>query len=150
MSQYSFRPVRSKAAYQLMSQGWIPRLPSIAEKTRGFFIKQASYQVFRAKRLIRSRLWPTGSTGWGTGRPVSLVRSRSGRGRHKNLLSLPIASSSRSSLTLCPVEVRSRSGRSPVEATVTCYALNAPTASDPVDPLLVRSRLLSAVFVSRA
>ncbi|RVX03876.1 hypothetical protein CK203_021776 [Vitis vinifera] len=46
MSQYSFRPVRSKAAYQLMSQGWIPRLPSIAEKTRGFFIKQASYQVW--------------------------------------------------------------------------------------------------------
>ncbi|RVW71171.1 Retrovirus-related Pol polyprotein from transposon RE1 [Vitis vinifera] len=99
-----------------------------------------------AKRLIRSRLWPTGSTGWGTGRPVSLVLSRSGRGRHKNLLSLPVVSSSRSSLTPCPVEVRSKS----VEATVTCYALNAPTASDPVDPLLVRSRLLSVVFVSRA
>ncbi|RVW70631.1 hypothetical protein CK203_056516 [Vitis vinifera] len=109
-----------------------------------------SSALILAKRLIRSRLWPTGSTGWGTGQPVSLVRSRSGRGRHKNLLSLPVASSSRSSLTPCPVEVRSRSGRSPVEATITCYALNAPTASDPVDPLLVRSRLLSAVFVSRA
>ena len=67
----------------------------------------------------------------------------------------------------CPVEVRSREAQKPslspssflfpiephpcpVEATVTCHALNALTASDPVDPLLVRSRLLSAVFVSRA
>ncbi|KAL6312279.1 hypothetical protein AAG906_016387 [Vitis piasezkii] len=60
-------------------------------------------------------------------RPVPLVRSRSGRGGAKHTLS-----------------------QYPVEATVTCYALNAPTASDPVDPLLVRSRLLSADFVSRA
>ena len=51
---------------------------------------------------------------------------------------------------LLPVEVRSMINRGPVEATVTCHALNAPTAGDPVDLLLVRSRLLSAVFVSRA
>ena len=35
---------------------------------------------------------------------------------------------------LFPVEVRSRTGRGPVEVTVTCHALNAPTASEPVDP----------------
>ena len=56
MSQYSFRPVRSKAAYQLMSQGWIPRLPSIAEKTRGFFIKQASYQVWNMEGWVYPNL----------------------------------------------------------------------------------------------
>ncbi|RVW94821.1 hypothetical protein CK203_034545 [Vitis vinifera] len=60
--------------------------------------------VFKAKRLIRSRLWPIGSTGWETGRPVSLVRSREAQ---KPSLSLPVASSSRPSPTL----VRSRSDR---------------------------------------
>ena len=35
---------------------------------------------------------------------------------------------------LLPVEVRSMINRGPVEATVTCHALNAPTASEPVDP----------------
>ena len=35
---------------------------------------------------------------------------------------------------LFPVEVQSRSSRGPVEATVTCHALNALTASEPVDP----------------
>ena len=35
---------------------------------------------------------------------------------------------------LLPVDVRSRTGRGPVEATVTCHALNAPTASEPVNP----------------
>ena len=34
-----------------------------------------------------------------------------------------------------PIEVvRSRIGQGLVEATVTCHALNAPTASEPVDP----------------
>ena len=33
---------------------------------------------------------------------------------------------------------------------LTYYAINAPTASDPVNPLLVWSRLLSTVFVSRS
>ena len=35
---------------------------------------------------------------------------------------------------LFPVDVRSRTSRGPVEATVTCHVLNAPTASEPVDP----------------
>ena len=34
---------------------------------------------------------------------------------------------------LFPIEVQSRTGWGPVEATVTCQALNAPTASEPVD-----------------
>ncbi|RVW28788.1 hypothetical protein CK203_108262 [Vitis vinifera] len=93
-----------------------------------FEVEGQELKVFGAKRLNWLRLWPTDSTGLNR-RPVSLVRSRSGRGRHKNLLSLLVAFSSRSSLTL----VRSRSCRGPVEATITCHALNAPTASDPVD-----------------
>ena len=38
----------------------------------------------------------------------------------------------------------------PVEATVTYQALNAPTASEPVDPQLDRTRLHFSVFDSRA
>ena len=107
-------------------------------KRIGFLGQKAHPVVAMANRFNR-----LGNRSTGFPCPVE-VRSR----ETKNFLSLPVASSSRSSLTLCPVEVRSMSGRSPVEATVTCYALNAPTASDPVDPLLVRSRLLSVVFVS--
>ena len=35
---------------------------------------------------------------------------------------------------ILPIEVRSRTGRGSVEATVTYQALNSPTASEPVDP----------------
>ena len=63
------------------------------------------------------------STSWGTGRPADVVRSR----KVKNLLFsvevIPL-----------PVEVRSSTSQGPIEATVTCHALNAPTASEPVDP----------------
>ena len=41
-------------------------------------------------------------------------------------------------------------GRYPVEAMVTCKALNAPTASELVDPQLDRTRLPFVVFDSRA
>ena len=73
-----------------------------------------------------------GSTDRGYGQPVNRLRNQStGCGRPvedrsreiKNLISLPIASSS-----------RSRSGRGLVEATVTCHVLNALTASEPIDP----------------
>ena len=50
---------------------------------------------------------------WSSSRGPIKVRSMTGRGS---------------------VEVRSRTGRGPVEATVTCHALNAPTASEPVNP----------------
>ncbi|KAL6333580.1 hypothetical protein AAG906_028765 [Vitis piasezkii] len=42
--------------------------------------------------LSLSSLWPTDSIGWGTGRPVALVRSRD----VQNLISLPVVFSSRS------------------------------------------------------
>ena len=59
-----------------------------------------------------------------------------------------------------PVEDRSRDAQKvslspsslffPIEATVTCHALNTPTTSEPVDPQLDQSRLPFAVFNSRA
>ncbi|KAL6328444.1 hypothetical protein AAG906_038319 [Vitis piasezkii] len=55
---------------------------------------------------------------WPTGRSVEVVRLR-----EVKIFSLLVAFSS-----------RSRTGRGQVEATVTCHALNAPTASEPVDP----------------
>ncbi|RVW96471.1 hypothetical protein CK203_029750 [Vitis vinifera] len=74
-----------------------------------------------------------GSTGRGYGQPVNRLRngrplwsSVEDRSEVKNLLSLPVAFSSRRGDSL--------TGRGPVEATVTCHALNAPTASEPVDP----------------
>ncbi|RVW39875.1 hypothetical protein CK203_083162 [Vitis vinifera] len=79
--------------------------------------------VFGAKRLNQSRLWPISSTSWGTGRPVVLV----GRGPVEGC---PKSSLSPSSLLfpieviLFSVKVRSRTGRGLVEATVTCQALN--------------------------
>ena len=43
-----------------------------------------------------------------------------------------------------------RTDRGPIEATVTCQVLNAPTASELVDPYLDRSKLPFAVFGCRA
>ena len=94
------------------------------------------------KRLNRSRLCPTGSTGRGYAQPAQPVEepvdrlSSSGR--------VPIEEGQKPSLSpssllflveMFPllVEVRSRTGRGPIEATVTCHALNAPTVSEPVD-----------------
>ena len=84
-----------------------------------------------------------GSTGRGYGQsaqpveePVNRLRS-SGRGLvdegqkpflSPNILLFPVE------VILLPVEVLSRTGRGLVEAMVTCNALNAPTASEPVDP----------------
>ena len=84
-----------------------------------------------------------GSTGRGYGKPAQPVEEPVDRlwlsGR------VPVEGGQKSSLSPSrllfpveviplPVEVRSSTGRGPVEATVTCHALNAPTASEPVDP----------------
>ncbi|RVW28166.1 hypothetical protein CK203_108398 [Vitis vinifera] len=115
-------------------------------------------RYWKRKEIKKDRFsGPKGSTGQDYGQPAQLVGEPvdrfplSGRGQVKGGTK---PSFSPSSFLFpvepypCPVEVRSMSGLCPVEATVTCHALNAPTASDSVDPLLVRSRLLSAVFVS--
>ena len=82
---------------------------------------------------------PKGSTGRGYGQSAQPVGelvnqlSLSGRGPVEGC---PKSSISPSSL-LFPIEVilfSVRSGRGPVEATVTCQALNVPTTSEPVDP----------------
>ena len=74
------------------------------------------------KRLNRLRLWPIGQP---VEEPVDQLRS-SDRGSveegQKPSLSL--------SSLLFPVEVFLLS----IEATVTCHALNAPMASEPIDP----------------
>ena len=102
---------------------------------------------------------PKGSTGRGYGQPAQPVGKPIdrlplfGRGSVEECQKHSLSSSSllfpvevHTLLGRCPVEVRSRSGQCSVEATVTCHALIAPTASDPVDPLLVRSRLLFCCF----
>ncbi|KAL6323620.1 hypothetical protein AAG906_039214 [Vitis piasezkii] len=68
-----------------------------------FEVEGQELKVFGAKRLNQSRLWPTGSTGLGTGRPISFL---SILGRASPL-----------------------SGLGLVEAMVTCHALNAPMAT---------------------
>ena len=78
----------------------------------------------RNKKIgFRGHKGSTGSTGWGTDRPVVLVRSRTSRGMPKTFFlsqwpSLP----GRSDSLPC---------RGPVESTVTCQALNALMASEP-------------------
>ena len=74
------------------------------------------------------------------------------KGIEKNRVSGPKGSTGRGYGQLAqPVAlVWSRTDRGPVEATVTCQVLNAPTASELVDPYLDRSRLPFAVFGCRA
>ena len=76
----------------------------------------------------------------GCGRPVE-DRSRD----VKNLLS-PSSLLFPVEVFLLPVEVRSSTGRGPIKATVTCHALNSPTASEPIYPYLDRTRLPFAIF----
>ena len=49
-----------------------------------------------------------------------------------------------------PVNLRLWFDRGPVEATTTYQSIKCPTASDPVDPQLDRSRVPFVVFDSRA
>ncbi|KAL6315969.1 hypothetical protein AAG906_014894 [Vitis piasezkii] len=74
------------------------------------------FYVFGAKRFNRST---------GCARPIEDLSRKA-----KKFLSLLVAFSSWSR----GFSSRSSTGRGPVEATVTCHALNAPTASEPVDP----------------
>ncbi|RVW84451.1 Retrovirus-related Pol polyprotein from transposon RE1 [Vitis vinifera] len=113
------------------------------------FTSQFEHLVQRIERLESRQERPKGSSGQGYGQPAQRLGNRFDRfpcpvevrSREAQKPSLsPVAFSSRSSLTLVR-RGRLRSGRGPiesVEATVTCHALNAPTASEPVDPLLVR------------
>ena len=78
------------------------------------------------KRLNRLRLWPIGQP---VEEPVDQLRS-SDRGSVEEGQKPSLSPSS----LLFPVEVPSRTSRGPVEATITCHALNAPTASEPVNP----------------
>ncbi|KAL6321671.1 hypothetical protein AAG906_031178 [Vitis piasezkii] len=72
-----------------------------------------------SKRLNRSRLWPTGSIGWGTGRSVALDQSRS----VKNTLSLPVAFPSQ--LRFPFSWLTSSRGLSPLESESKCKGLEA-------------------------
>ncbi|RVW86383.1 Retrovirus-related Pol polyprotein from transposon RE1 [Vitis vinifera] len=75
----------------------------------------------------------TGSTGRGTGRPIVLVRSSTGRGGQNVSLS-PSGLLFPVKVILFPIEVRSRTGRGPVEAQRSRAKHLMLTASQPVDP----------------
>ena len=93
-----------------------------------------------------------GSTGRGYGQPAQPVEEpvdrlpSSGRGPVKGCTK----SFSLSQQPSLPGRGDSLTGRGPVEATVTCHALNVLTASELVDPQLDRTRLSFAVFDLRA
>ena len=99
-------------------------------------IKESKNRFFGAKKAQPvNRLWSSDRGSVEGGQKSSLSPSS---------LLFPIE------VFLLPVEVRLSTGRGPVEATVTCHALNAPMASEPIDPQLERTRLPFAFFDSRA